>query len=328
MRIIIGMSGATGSIYGIRLLEVLANYPHIEKHLVMSNPARHNVELETDFDLSHIESLANAVHDVRDIGAPIASGSFKTDGMVIAPCSVKTLSAIANSYNDNLLVRAADVCLKERRKLVLIFRETPLHAGHMRQMLAVTEMGGVLLPPMPAFYHRPRTLDDIINQTIGKVLDMFDIDHNLFRRWGTPELMTRQQKPTITARIVPGVGESESFTRLPWVVEMTTTKLGIDPSPGTLNLAVESPEDMRLWQALKSDAGMEIQPGTPEFCKAKCLSVVIDGRIKGAIVFPDVPGYPADKLEVIASVSVKESLKLREGDFVTVTVVDDVPVRH
>ncbi|TAK34322.1 MAG: UbiX family flavin prenyltransferase [Chloroflexota bacterium] len=186
------MSGATGAIYGIRLLEVLAQRPEIETHLVISNPAHRTIALETDFDIKHVESLAKEVYDVSDVGARIASGSFKTDGMVIAPCSVKTLSAIANSYNDNLLVRAADVCLKERRRLVLVFRETPLHSGHIRQMLSVSEMGGILLPPMPAYYHRPHTLDDMINHTVGKMLDMFDIEHNLFKRWGSPELMTER----------------------------------------------------------------------------------------------------------------------------------------
>jgi 4-hydroxy-3-polyprenylbenzoate decarboxylase len=139
--------------------------------------------METDYTVTQVETMAAQVCDSRDIGANIASGSFKTDGMIIAPCAIKSLSALANSYNDNLLVRAADVTLKEKRKLVVIVRETPLHIGHLRLMATVAEMGGIILPPMPAYYHLPQTLDDIINQTVGKALDQFDIEHNLFRRW-------------------------------------------------------------------------------------------------------------------------------------------------
>lgn len=182
MKIVVGISGATGSIYGIRTLEALKELG-IESHLIMSDSARKNIDLETDYTLRQVEALADVVHDNRDIGASIASGSFKISGMVVAPCSIKTLSALAHSYNDCLLVRAADVCLKERRKLVVIARETPLHVGHLKLLTAVAEMGGIILPPMPAFYHLPKTINDIINQTVGKALDQFDIDHNLFRRW-------------------------------------------------------------------------------------------------------------------------------------------------
>jgi len=322
MRIVVGMSGATGAIYGIRLLEVMAQHPEIETHLVISNPARRTISLETDYDIKYVESLAKAVYDVGDIGARIASGSFKTDGMLIAPCSVKTLSAIANSFNDNLLVRAADVCLKERRKLVLLFRETPLHAGHMRQMLAVAEMGGILLPPMPAYYHRPRTIEDVINQTVGKALDLFDVEHNLFTRWGSPELMTEKPNTSITARIVSGLGQAKDFTSLSWVRQQMTDKLGIDPYPGTLNLALENPQDLALWQALRANRGVTIVPGAAQFCAAKCFSVKIDGRIAGAIVYPEVSDYPADKLEIVAPVSIKESLSLADGDTVTITITD------
>lgn len=182
MKLVVGISGATGSIYGIRTLEALKKLG-IESHLIMTDSARKNIDLETDYTVRQVEAVADVVHDIKDIGASIASGSFKISGMIIAPCSIKTLSALAHSYNDNLLVRAADVCLKERRKLVVIARETPLHVGHLKLLTAVAEMGGIILPPMPAFYHLPRTIDDIINQTVGKALDQFDIEHNLFRRW-------------------------------------------------------------------------------------------------------------------------------------------------
>jgi 4-hydroxy-3-polyprenylbenzoate decarboxylase len=180
--LIVGISGASGTVYGVRLLEALRDTP-VETHLVMTESTRKVIELETGFSITEIEALADQVHDNRDIGAPIASGSFKTLGMVVAPCSMKSLSAIAHSYNENLLVRAADVVLKEYRKLVLVTRETPLHLGHLRLMQQVVECGGIILPPMPSFYHRPETIADIVDQTVGKVLDQFDIPHNLFRRW-------------------------------------------------------------------------------------------------------------------------------------------------
>ena len=181
-RLIVGISGASGTVYGVRLLEVLKDSP-IETHLVMTESTRRVIELETGFVVDAIQALADEVYDNRDIGAAIASGSFKTNGMVVAPCSMKSLSAIAHSYNDTLIIRAADVVLKEGRKLVVVARETPLHLGHLRLMTQVVEMGAVMLPPMPSFYHRPETIDDIVNQTVGKVLDQFDIDHDLFRRW-------------------------------------------------------------------------------------------------------------------------------------------------
>ena len=182
MRLVIGISGATGSIYGIRMLEALQRCA-VETHLVLTDSAKRTIDMETDYTVTQVEAMATRVYDSRDIGASIASGSFKTDGMIIAPCAIKSLSALANSYNDNLLIRAADVALKEKRKLVVIVRETPLHIGHLRLMATVAEMGGILLPPMPAYYHLPQTLDDIINQTVGKALDQFDIEHDLFRRW-------------------------------------------------------------------------------------------------------------------------------------------------
>lgn len=203
--LIIGISGASGTAYGVRLLEVLHDTP-VETHLVMTESTRRVVELETGFRIADIEALADWVHDVRDIGAPIASGSFKTAGMVVAPCSMKSLSAIANSYNENLLVRAADVVLKEGRKLVLVTRETPLHLGHLRLMVRVAECGGVILPPMPSFYHRPKTIDDIVNQTVGKVLDQFDIEHDLFRRWEGSKLRMLEREAEELS--VGGIGGS------------------------------------------------------------------------------------------------------------------------
>ena len=185
-KLVIGISGASGVIYGIRMLQALRG-AEVETHLVITRSAVKNLKIETDCDIQLPETLADYVYDVDDIGAAIASGSFKVDGMVVAPCSIKTLSAIANSFNYNLLVRAADVTLKERRRLVLLVRETPLHEGHLELMSRVTRMGAVVMPPVPAFYHKPKTLDDIINQTVGKVLDLFNIDAGLFHRWGTDE---------------------------------------------------------------------------------------------------------------------------------------------
>jgi 4-hydroxy-3-polyprenylbenzoate decarboxylase len=182
MRIVVGISGASGAIYGIRTLEALQRLG-VESHLVMSETASETIEFETPYKVEQVMALATKVYPVNDVAAAISSGSYKTDGMVIAPCSMKTLAGIANSYNDNLLTRAADVTLKERRKLVLMVRETPLHLGHLRHMVAVTEIGAVVLPPVPAFYHKPQTLDDIINQSVGKALDQFGLDASLFKRW-------------------------------------------------------------------------------------------------------------------------------------------------
>lgn len=184
-RLIVGISGASGAIYGVRLLQVLRDVKDVETHLVMSQAARQTLSLETDFSLRDVQALADVVHDARDIAASISSGSFKTAGMVILPCSIKTLSGIVNSYTDSLVTRAADVVLKERRPLVLCVRETPLHLGHLRLMTQAAELGAVIMPPVPAFYHRPQTLDDVINQTVNRVLDQFDIDlpEDLFTRW-------------------------------------------------------------------------------------------------------------------------------------------------
>lgn len=184
-RLIIGISGASGAIYGVRLLQVLRDVPGVETHLIVSNAARQTLALETDISLREVQALADVVHDARDIAAAVSSGSYRTAGMVILPCSIKTLSAIVHSYTDGLLARAADVVLKERRPLVLCVRETPLHLGHLRLMTAAAELGAVIMPPVPAFYHRPQSVQEIIDQTVNRVIDQFDIelDRDLFTRW-------------------------------------------------------------------------------------------------------------------------------------------------
>ncbi|ALB55693.1 UbiX family flavin prenyltransferase [Cronobacter universalis] len=184
-KIIVGISGASGAIYGIRLLQTLQAVPDVEAHLIMSQAARQTLSLETDMSVRDVQALADVNHDARDIAASVSSGSFKTDGMIILPCSIKTLSGIVNSYTDGLLTRAADVVLKERRRLVLCVRETPLHLGHLRLMTQAAELGAIIMPPMPAFYHRPQTLDDVINQTVNRALDQLDITlpADLFTRW-------------------------------------------------------------------------------------------------------------------------------------------------
>lgn len=184
-RLIVGISGASGATYGVRLLQVLQQLPDIETHLILSNAARQTLALETDISLREVQAMADVVHDARDIAASLSSGSFKTHGMVILPCSIKTLSGIVHSYTDGLLTRAADVVLKERRPLVLCVRETPLHLGHLRLMTQAAELGAVIMPPMPAFYHRPQSVQDIIDQTVNRVLDQFEIElpQDLFTRW-------------------------------------------------------------------------------------------------------------------------------------------------
>jgi 4-hydroxy-3-polyprenylbenzoate decarboxylase len=183
-RLIVGLSGASGVIYGIRLLEVLHHRRGIETHLVLTKPAERTIVEETDWRVEDVKALATIAHSPSDIGASIASGSFQTAGMVVIPCSIHSVSAIAYCQGDNLLTRAADVTLKERRKLVLVVRETPFHRGHLKSMLEATEAGALILPPMPAFYGRPKTLDDVINHTVGRVLDHFGLAHNLVGRWG------------------------------------------------------------------------------------------------------------------------------------------------
>jgi len=183
-RLIIGISGASGVILGIRLLEVLRQQPDLETHLVLTKPGERTIAEETGYAIEKVKALASVVHAPSDIGASIASGSFLTMGMAVVPCSIRSLSAIAYCQGDNLLARAADVVLKERRKLVLLVRETPLHHGHLKAMLAATEAGAVVMPPVPAFYGHPKTLDDLIQHTVGRVLDQFGIEHTLAPRWG------------------------------------------------------------------------------------------------------------------------------------------------
>ena len=181
-RIVIGITGASGVIYGIRMLKFLAK-TDCETHLIISDAGRQNIEIETGYRVQQVEALANYTYDYRDIAAAPASGTFLTQGMVVAPCTIKTLSGIANAYTENLLVRAADVTLKEKRKLVLMVRETPLHKGHLRLMTLATDMGAHILPPVPSFYHMPKTIEDIVDQTIGKVFDYLGIEHELAQRW-------------------------------------------------------------------------------------------------------------------------------------------------
>ena len=185
-RLIVGVSGASGSVYALAALRALREQPDVETHVVLSKQARRTIELETDATAGEVEALADVVHGDDDLAAAISSGSFKTDGMLVIPCSIRSASAIAYSLNDNLLVRAADVCLKERRPLVLVVRETPLHLGHLRTLTRLAEIGAVILPPVPGMYARPRSVDEIVAQTVGKALDQFGIDAKLFTRWTTP----------------------------------------------------------------------------------------------------------------------------------------------
>jgi polyprenyl P-hydroxybenzoate/phenylacrylic acid decarboxylase-like protein len=183
-RLIVAITGASGAVYGVRLLQALRASGAVESHLVISSSGLMTAQQELDLRRADIEAFADVVHNARDIGATIASGSFRSAGMVVAPCSMKTLAAIAHGLADNLVARAADVILKERRRLVLLARETPLNLAHLRNMTAVTEMGGIVFPPVPAFYTRPRTLDDIVDHTVGRLLDLFDVPHGgMVKRW-------------------------------------------------------------------------------------------------------------------------------------------------
>ncbi len=188
--LVVAITGATGVIYGVEMLRVLQTLGQ-ESHLILSEAAGLNLALETDYDLDYVKGLANVVYSNKDVGAAVASGSFRTRGMIVAPCTVKSLSAIANSFTYNLIVRAADVTLKERRPLVLMVRETPLHKGHLDLMARAADCGAVILPPMPAFYHKPESIMDIIHQSIGKALDQVGIEHNLFKRWAGHDRTTQ-----------------------------------------------------------------------------------------------------------------------------------------
>ena len=187
MRLIIGMSGASGVIYGIRLLEALKEESDVETHLVMSDSAKMNINLETVWSVKDVQALADQLHSNRDISASIASGSFGTDGMIVAPCAIKTLSAITNSYADSLIVRAADVVLKECRRLVLVPRETPLHKGHCELLYRASQLGAIIAPPMPAHYIKPQTVDDLVNHHVGRILDLFGVDCGFVQRWKGPQ---------------------------------------------------------------------------------------------------------------------------------------------
>jgi 4-hydroxy-3-polyprenylbenzoate decarboxylase len=182
-RLVIAITGATGSIYGIRLLQVLRDMPGIETHLMLSEAGVLNLHQELDMNRKDAEAFADVVHNVRDIGASIASGSFQSDGMIVAPCSMKTLAAVAHGLSDNLITRAADVVLKERRRLVLMVRETPFNLAHLRNMTAVTEMGGIIFPPLPGFYQRPQSIIEMVDHTVGRVLDLYGVTHSLTPRW-------------------------------------------------------------------------------------------------------------------------------------------------
>jgi 4-hydroxy-3-polyprenylbenzoate decarboxylase len=182
-RLVVGITGASGSVYGVRLLEILQRYPDVELHLVLSRSGKRTLVSETDWTVADVEALAHHRYDNVDIGATIASGSFRTAGMIIAPCSIKTAAAVAACYADTLISRAADVTLKEGRPLIMLIRETPLHVGHLKMMLSLAEMGAIVLPPMPAFYNRPKDLDDIVNHTIARVLDRLDFPQTLVGEW-------------------------------------------------------------------------------------------------------------------------------------------------
>ncbi len=191
-RIVVGISGASGVIYGIRLLDCLKETDY-EIHLIISEAGKLNIEFETKYTSEDVAQMADYAYDHKDVAAGPSSGSFLTEGMVVVPCTVKTLSGIANSYTENLLVRAADVSLKEKRKLVLVVRETPLHKGHLALMTRAADMGAHILPPVPSFYHQPKTIQDIVDQTIGKIFDYIGIQHNLFQRWGE----SNEQHPAV-----------------------------------------------------------------------------------------------------------------------------------
>ena len=183
MRLIVGISGASGVIYGVRLLEMLKAFDDVETHLIMSRYGRLNIELETDYSIREVEELADVLHSDRNQAASISSGSFGVGGMIVAPCSMKSLSAIVHSYADSLLVRAADVCLKERKPLVLMPRETPLHTGHCKLLYEASQLGAIIAPPLPAFYIQPESLDDVVNHSVGRVLDLFGLDTGVLKRW-------------------------------------------------------------------------------------------------------------------------------------------------
>ncbi len=193
-RIVVAITGASGVAYGVRAVEMLRGLPEVETHLIITAGARKTLAYETATDAAAVMKLADVVYHEDDLAAPISSGSYRTDGMVVIPCSIKTLSGVANCYDDNLVVRAADVALKERRRLVLVVRETPLHLSHLRLMTEVTAAGGIIVPPVPAFYHHPQTVDDIVDQTVGRVFDLFGLDAGAVRRWEGSQQAARRAR--------------------------------------------------------------------------------------------------------------------------------------
>jgi flavin prenyltransferase len=219
-RIVVAITGASGAAYGVRAVEMLRSMPEVETHLIITAGARKTLAYETATDAAAIMKLADVVYNEDDLAAPISSGSYRTDGMVVIPCSIKTLSGVANCNDDNLVVRAADVALKERRRLVLVVRETPLHLSHLRLMTEVTAAGGIIAPPVPAFYHHPQTVDDIVDQTVGRVFDLFGLDADAVRRWegsraAAPRARAHQAAgdrdgEAASAPAEPGPGEPET----------------------------------------------------------------------------------------------------------------------
>jgi flavin prenyltransferase len=209
-RIIVGISGATGAIYGIRLLQILRSVTALETHLVLSPAARRTIVLETAYSVEEVEAMATCVHRSSDIAASISSGSFRSSGMIVAPCSMKTVSGIATSYSDNLLLRAADGMLKDRRPLVLLVRETPMHLGHLRLLVKVAEMGGIVMPPVPAFYHRPTSLQDIVDHTLNRALDLLgvELEQDLFERWQGPHCSPKNQGISVNERLTSAAFEN------------------------------------------------------------------------------------------------------------------------
>jgi 4-hydroxy-3-polyprenylbenzoate decarboxylase len=212
-RIVVAITGASGAVYGVRAIEMLRSIPEVETHLIITSGARKTLAYETSTDAGAIMKLADVVYHEDDLAAPISSGSYRTDGMVVIPCSIKTLSGVANCHDDNLVVRAADVALKERRRLVLVVRETPLHLSHLRLMTEVTAAGGIIVPPVPAFYHHPQTVDDIVNQTVGRVFDLFGLDAAVVQRWAGSQQAARRARAnrrTGGSADDPGVAEAGS----------------------------------------------------------------------------------------------------------------------
>jgi 4-hydroxy-3-polyprenylbenzoate decarboxylase len=237
-RIVVAITGASGAVYGVRAVEMLRSLPEIETHLIITEGARKTLAYETATDAAAVMKLADVVYREDDLAAPISSGSYRTDGMLVIPCSIKTLSGVANCHDDNLVVRAADVMLKERRRLVLVVREAPLQLSHLRLMTEVTAAGGIIVPPVPAFYHHPRTVDDLVDQTVGRVLDLFGLDAGAVRRWeGSAQAARRAHairragaRPDKTGTDATGKAQTEAVPTEPGPTEPGPTEPGTAPS--------------------------------------------------------------------------------------------------